>query len=304
MPSPTKTIVFTLSLLFLYSGSIAQKLDQPDTTGYVNFNMGDATLPHGKYHQISLYGCNTSITVNSKYPHGYTWNQPNQVLSGVPSGLQIDAVIKEPYYVSKYYIASPPVFKKNANGIIDTNTIYDIGIITPDEFVFNGEKPVQRVYLDYDILEPVYIKYINAAFDESFDSLGINLVPFKVECANFPWIDEYGITGGKGASGIGALNKATNIDKLFLPYRYVKHSSGAEPTDSTKQYLDCQVTILNDILFHHEIFFVIDGVRHQSINLKDYSDKKKSFEIKLHCIPRTELPCGCIEPKKQSPYEK
>jgi len=305
------TLLLALSLFTISMGAFSQHKLEEETNGYVNFNLGTSTLTDTTTHTISLFGCNTILADTSKLwqgpKNGFDWSSTNQVLSGVPYGHQIDARTKQPYYVSKYYIASPPVFHKNAAGGIDDTTIYDIGIVTPDEFVFNGERPVQRVFLDYNILELTQIKYIDVLFDDSFQKLAdslnhqlnVDYVPFKVECADFRWRDTAGIYDAAGASGIGSfLRDSTNSAKLFLPYRVL-------PKGQTKKdYLDCEVTILNDILFHYEVFFVVDGDTTQSINLRDHQLKYPKEPITFHCEYRKELPCGCLEPKPVSPYEK
>ncbi len=307
MQPTTKRIALLLSLILLYSGAIAQNTYTADSTGYVNFNLGNSTQAHSEYHSIALFGCNTILNVSSKFwngPKGFKWNKANQILSGLPFGQQIDSLTQDTFYVSKYYIASPPVFKKSPHVLSDSNTVYDIGIVTPDEFVFKGEKPVQRVYLDYNVLKPMYIKYIPVEFDSSFDGTGVDFLPFKVECKDFPWLNAHGLTNGLGASGIGALKRdSTDSTELFLPYYYVKNSTGLPGPDSTKKYLDCEVSILNDVLFHYEVSFVVNGVHRKSINLKDYNSENGSPPISLHYSPLEKLPCGCLEPKPQSMHK-
>jgi hypothetical protein len=296
MKSPTKLIASCFSFFLLCSVAMAQNNYKPTNTGYVNFNLGGTTLHHAKTQDLELFGCNTSITLGSKFwngPNGFEWNKANQVLSGIPYGLQTEDSTKEEFYVSKYYIASPPVFKPN--GQKDPNTLYDIGIVTPDEFVLDGVKPVQMVYMDYNILKSMYIEYIDITFDSSFDELGVDFIPFRVECNDFPWQDANGIKGGKGASGIGATHKdSTNVSKLFLPYYYSNGSEGKGTTPILKQYLNCEVTLLNDILFHYEVFFVVNGQKYTSLNLKDHKNEQISF----HAEYREELPSGCVKAKE------
>jgi hypothetical protein len=305
-----KLLLLVLSLFTISTGARSQNEFQLQTSGYVNFNLGTSTLKDTNTHTISLFGCNTILADTSiiwQGPmNGFVWDSTNQVLSGIPYGNQTDPLTNQPYYVSKYYIASPPVFHKNALGGIDSNTVYDIGIVTPDEFIFNGDKPVQRVFLDYNILERTQIKYIDVVFDSSFDNiadslnnkLNVDYVPFKVECTDFHWIDTAGIFDASGASGIGSFHRSsTDSAKLFLPYPMLT------PEKTTKDYLDCEVTILNDILFHYEVFFVVKGVKSQSINLRDHQLLHPNEPITFHCEYRDELPCGCIEPKPESPYK-
>jgi len=224
-------------------------------------------------------------------PKGLLWKTNNQVYKNIPYGHQIDEKTKKPYHVSKYYIASPPVFTEDKKD--KANTLYDIGIVTPDEFTFKGDKPVQQLYLDYDILKSMKIKYLSVTFDKSFDELGISLVPINIECKDFPWLDKKSYKDAKGASGIGYLDKngANTPKELILPY-YKKDG------EKNNTYLNCEVTILNDILFHHEIFFMVNGKKQQTINLKDFYEQNKNnsnAKIVLHCEYKEELPCGCTE---------
>jgi len=298
MKSTTKLIIFSLSLFFLTSVAIAQ-----EKTGYVNFNLGKTTLKTKTSHPITLYGCNTSITADSKYWKGvknFKWNKANQILSNIPFGYQKKPKSEETYYISKYYIASPPVIQlANPKDSIDNpNTLYDIGIVTPDNFTFSGQKPVQMVYLNYNILKPMHIKYIKVKMDDSFKRLNISLIPFKVECYNFPWIDKNGITNAKGASGIGEIKRSTtNISRLFLPYYYKNETSSSQNPESTKKYLDCKVTILNDILFHREVYFMVDGKKQTTLNLKDYYYNHGDHTITLHAEYREDLSSGCKKPE-------
>jgi len=295
---------FVFTLLLVVSISFGQNTLPSKTTGYVNFNLGTTEIqPQKKYEQqaVTLFGCNTIISNKSsthwsKAPNGLQWRTKDQVFTDLPYGYQIDKKTNAPYYVSKYYIASPPVFHRDVKGQPTANTYYDIGIVTPDEFVFEGDKPVQRVYLDYDILEPVKIEYIPVVFDASFDLWKVDIVPFKVECKNFPWLDKNLYYNAKSASGIGSLNrKVPPLTRLFLPY-YDNDST----IYSEKTFLDCEVTILNDILFHHKVYFKINGEKRSSINLKEFYDQHKNdkrMEITLYCEYQNELACGCKEPE-------
>lgn len=286
------TTCFLFPFLFC-STTHAQNASPQGNTGFINFNFGAATpsFSLGVYQKLSIFGCNTVITdsILTKPPRKSKDRSPNQVLSGVPSGWQVDNNTKERYYVSKYYIASPPLMK-----IVKSDTLYDLGIVTPDEFELIGDKPVQLVYMDYNVLKPLYIEYLPIEFDDSFKNFDSATVPFQVECKGFSWLDTNGLSGVKGASGIGYLkNNSKHKGKLFLPYYY---KEGKSANDSVKVYLDCQVTILNDILFHQEMFFKIGETLFTSINLKDYKDGKQTLKFSREY--KKELPCGCKEPER------
>jgi len=286
-------LTFLIVYIFCFSISIhSQNNYIPSKTGYINFTLNSNSLKKNSSQAIHLYGCNTSFTIDSaavfnpenKFykKQALHWNTKNQVVNNIPFGHQKDTINGKDFYVSKYYIASPPVVNKSAG-------IFDIGLITPDEFTFKGDKPSQMVYLDYNILKKMKIEYFPINYSKSFDKLNINLVPFKVECKDFPWTNKKNIKNAKGASGIGALNRKKNIDSLFLPYYFDKKKN--------KKILDCKVTILNDILLDHKILFVHpDGKKSETINLKDYYNSNyKSTKIKLKAFKRRKQPCGCVE---------
>ncbi|NHN27771.1 hypothetical protein FIA58_018990 [Flavobacterium jejuense] len=305
-------IRYTFILVLCSSTLLAQNILPSSTSGYVNFNLGASTIKTDQTHGVTLLGCNTIISnQNSKNwssaPNGLQWHTKNQVFTNIPYGYQIDSKTNKSYYVAKYYIASPPVFNSDKNGKPAQNTAYDIGIVTPDEFGLKGEKPVQQVYMDYDILELTKIDYIQVLFDTAFDSLKVNIVPFKVESKDFSWLNKKRYNNAKGASGIGYLDRTKPaLTKLFLPY-YAEEVS----PNQDKYFLDFEVTILNDILLHHKIYFIIDDEKRETINLKDYYNKHKkdtTMQIHLYCEYSSELSCGCKEPISPispiSPIEK
>ena len=169
-----RALLLRFLFLMCFTQVLAQKDCKPAQTGYINFNVLSNSQGSKTLQTLSLYGCNTSITKgDSAYwrgSKGLVWDSLNQVLAGIPYGCQTNTINNTLYYVSKYYIASPPVFDMaTAN---NPATLYDIGLVTPDEFVLNGVKPAQLVYLNYDVLKQMYIKYFAVKFDESFKKLG------------------------------------------------------------------------------------------------------------------------------------
>ncbi len=302
MQATTKLSMLCLAFTLLTLGASAQNTYIPNGPGYVNFNLGNTTLPHSDSARqpVTLYGCNTIISVPGKLPggeRGFLWNTGNQVLSGIPFGPQFDTLKKDSFYISKYYIASPPVFKKVPHALSDSNTVYDIGLVEPDEFTLEGEKPGQTVNMNYNLLQPPYVKYLPVKFDSSFIGSGVDVIPINVECKDFPWRN----SGAPGASGIGGIKRdSLQMGQLFLPYYYVPDTSTAQATDSVQRCLDCRVTILNDILFKYEVSFRVKGIpAGSSIELKGLHDPKKNPDISFHYKPVDKLLCGCAEPKKK-----
>ncbi len=296
MKPATKLILFSLSFFLFYScNHKAQKVTALKIPAYVNFSLGKNTLASKKPHTITLFGCNTSVIAkgeNWNGPDTFKWEASNQVLSGIPYGDQMDAKTGRPYYVSKYYIASPPVFKLDKTNTVNSNTLYDIGLVTPDEFTYTGKAPVQMVYLDYNILKPMHVDYINIKFDTSFDRLKVGYVPFRVTCDNLPWIDTKHIKNAKGGSGIGSLKKGNpHAEQLFLPYYFLNKSN------NDRKYLDTQVTLLNDVLLNYKIKFIVGKDSLESINLKDfYFNPNKTDSLRVIAIKRTDIPSGCVKP--------
>lgn len=263
--------------------------------GYVNFSLGKSTLPNKNAHQITLFGCNTVLDTASTEWHGqktFQWNESNQLLAGVPFGYQRSS--GKEYFISKYYIASPPVLKFDSTGKMNSNTLYDIGLVTPDEFKFDGGAPVQMVYLDYNILKPVHITY----FDIDFGDIDM-FIPFRVECFDFPWRERNGIKNGEGASGIGSLKKGTHAVKLFLPYSVNENGE--------KKFMDTRVSLLNDIILNYKFKFVIDEEFVDSINLKELKEMNFKGPIKIVAIERDsyDIPSGCKRPESgKGPFGK
>ncbi len=304
MKSATTLIVFSLSFFLFYScHHKTQKKEYPTIPGYANFSLGKNTLASKKTHTITLFGCNTNVIAkgeNWNGPDAFHWETSNQVLSGIPYGDQIDATTGKPYYVSKYYIASPPVLKFDKTGKMNSNTLYDIGLVTPHQFSYDGKAPVQMVYLDYNILKPMHVDYIDIKFDTSFDSLNVGYVPFRVECNDLPWIDTKRIKNAKGGAGIGSLKKGNlHAEQLFLPYYFLDKSS------NDRKYLDTKVTLLNDVLLNYKIKFIVGKDSLESINLKDfYFNPNKTDSLRVIAIKRTDIPSGCVKPISKGSYRE
>jgi hypothetical protein len=302
MKSTTQLLVLVFSLFALQSCHKKKhhpsQANYPKEPGYVSFNLAESTLKNKNEHSITLFGCNIALTKDSADWHGqqtFQWNTSNQVLSKVPFGKRRDTANNKEYFISKYYIASPPVF-----GEKDGKTLYDIGLVIPDQFTFDGIKPVQKIYLDYSVLKPSFIKYIPIKFDASIGTSQIEYIPFKVECNDFPWYDTDRIKNGMGASGIGSLTQEGHSNRLFLPY----YDEG-----KNEEVLNCEVTILNDILLYYEIKFVLKNGAKDSlvdqINLKTYYENHGLDSLQLKAIrrPKDSIPCGCQKPKASAgPY--
>jgi hypothetical protein len=280
---------------------------QTTAPGYVSFNLGKSPVPSQTKQELTLYGCNTMVRITTndsvlyvttdsvwRKEKSLTWDSSGQVFVDIPYGTYGKG--QNQYFVSKYYMASPPVFetKVSSKNKMDSVKIANIGLVIPDQFTFFGEKPVQIVHLDYTILEPVYLNYVGINYnytsgtEKSCTDLGIDLVPLNIQCADFAWIDKKGskIVGAKGASGIGRVRNEDGQRQVFLP-SYV--------SDSTN-FLDCEITILDDIIKGYDVSFVTDQGQVKSLNLTDFhKNNSKNGKINLTCKSRTQLPVGCKE---------
>lgn len=255
----------------------------------VNFDLRTEPTPNYGRQEISLMGCNTEVTSRNRYFFGDTnlkWGANNQIFKKVPFGLQKDG--ERSYYVSKYYMASPPVMKMHYNG-----GKVNIGLVLPDRFTLFGENPTQLVRLDYSVLEHVYLNYIQVKYDREKDStcskLGVNLVPLVIECDDFSWREDGPTPTAKGASGIARIKNDSMNRQVFLPSYEHKND-----------YLNCNLTILDDIILKHDIAFLTEEGYTKSIKMTDYYTKPnlKGKAIQLVCKARTVNPSGCKKKKK------
>lgn len=270
-----------------------QAQDTIGGTGYVNFNLGPypAAGVSPKTQTVSLYGCNTVYTTDTgtwNGIHSLSWDTDNQVLSKVPYGYRMGK--NYPYYISKYYMASPPVFHSTD---YDKDTTVTIGLVLPDHFTFFGDLPVEVVHLDYNILQSVYLNFVSANFDyndslntQSCAAQGVNFIPINIECTDFPWDTQNITTYGKGASGIGSFQDSATLNRVFLP-SIAKDSN----------YLNCSVTLLDDIMPDYEVFFSTTEGLIKQIDLTTFykTHQIPEDQLNLVCIPRTEPPSGCIK---------
>jgi hypothetical protein len=113
-------------------------------------------------------------------------------------------------------------------------------------------------------------------------------VPLNVECNNFAWREGGPSPDARGASGVARLKNDSMNRQVFLP-----------SYDSSANYLDCRIRILDDIMLKYGVSFLTKkGDSVKSIGLTQYYTNKviKGTAIQLVCKKRTVLPAGC---KKQ-----
>jgi hypothetical protein len=286
------TLIATSSILIFSKATQAQEQKlEVEPYGYVSFSLGKSPVQPAQQQELSLFGCNTQLStrslLNSDGKSNLSWNKEDQVMQ-VPYGHRKNG--NKEYYVSKYFMASPPVMQIMDAAPNKKDTLANIGLVVPDRFTLFGEKPVQRVYLDYNILEKVYLNYVKVSYDYKASpkdttcrDLGVDLVPLNIQCVDFPWDSTKAIKGAKGASGIGRL-RINSSEKVFLLSR-----------QKGEDFLNCGITILDDILLNHEVSFShADGSESKSLNLTDfYENSDHKGVIQLSCKSRTSLPSAC-----------
>ena len=243
------------------------------SSAMINFNLGRSPVNNLPTQPVTLYGCNHTIVESQLF-----WGSENQVLAHIPYG-HFKSQSGKSYVVSKYYIASPEVTDPGKQ------TVY-IGLITPDRVIFHGKKPARIVNLDYRILHPVYLANVPVDFNykyhgKSCADQGVTLVPINTQCDNFLWRN-----GALGASGIGQLSVHPASTAFLLTRK------------KNKDPLQCQVTLLDDVILDHEVFFATDNGKAKTIDLTRLYNESKP--MRLICIPRkpTDIPRGCVAQSK------
>lgn len=272
-------LVAPLTLVMMLLTAMHAVAQSTQKQGWLNVNVGSSPTISDVPQPVSLYGCNNTVVETQVY-----WDTQNQIIGAIPYGLRLSESGKE-YVVSKYYIASPPAWRnkdQTESAAAKKDAQPFIGLVTPDNFTFNGPKPAQIVDFDYRILMPTYLKNVPVDFNWSEDDIlscaeqGVTSIPINTVCPNFPWR-----IGAEGASGIGLLN--TSGSTAFLPF--LKPNSNP---------LQCTTTLLRDIMLDHEVFFATDEGLVDTIDLTQYHTEQKA--MRLVCIPRAEddIPVGCL----------
>jgi len=245
-------------------------------TGLINVNVGDSPTGYTPPQPVTLFGCNNTVFKSS-----VSWGTKNQVVGDIPYGHAISDSGK-PYFISQYYVASPPAYRGP-----DNKQYPFIGLVTPDRFIFKGERPAQIVDLDYRILRPTYLKDVPVDFNFKYNNKTCNeqkvtAIPINTECKNFPWN-----IGALGASGIGQLSH--DGGRAFLPFL----GDNVDP-------LQCNVTLLDDVVLAHEVYFYSAEGLTKTINLTALEGASKKGEniMNLVCMPRAadDTPAGCAAP--------
>ncbi len=264
---------FILHLVFSFFSSV--QFAVAENIGIINFNVNDAPIKTEKQQPIQVLGCNT--TKHTKI----VWGDDNQLMEGLPYGPYKSDTGKE-YFVSKYYLASPPVPVPVPKG-----TQTNIGLLTPDNFRLDGVRPAKIVNLDYSILKPMYLGKVKANFNFNFkpendstscNSLGVKSVPINIHCPDFPWKN-----GALGASGIGLLDNSHDKAEIFVA---TLEANGSHP-------LKCFVTILDNIMLDHEVSFSTPKGVNKTVDLTKLYKANKSMDLVCRVREQYDIPPGC-----------
>lgn len=239
------------------------------SSAVINFDLGRSPIANSTMQPVTLFGCNNTVAKTKLF-----WGVQNQTMTHIPYG-NFKSQSGKPYTISKYYIVSPEVAYAQSD-----KPVY-IGLVTPDRIIFHGKNPARIVNLDYRILRPVYLQNVPVNFNyqyhgKSCADQGMTSIPINTHCGNFPWNN-----GALGASGIGLLS-VHPASTAFLLMR-----------KKNKDPLQCRVTLLDDVVLDHEVFFATKNGKSKTINLTRLYNESKPMN--LICIPRklADTPAGC-----------
>lgn len=244
-------------------------------TGLVNFNLDKSPVANSPVQPVMIFGCNQTINTN------LFWDTNNQIVGDIPYGHQ-QSDSKKNYFISKYYIASPPVYRHSSNSKPSKQKPPYIGLVTPDNFTFTGEKPAQIVYFDYRVLKPTNLTFVEMDYhhknenNQTCAKLGVDSIPVNTQCSDFPWRN-----GALGASGIGDITRESS--KVFLPLVGEKNKP-----------LNCTVTILDDIMLDHDVYFLDkDNKTVRTQSLTEYHQKNEGMKMVCYERAKTDIPINC-----------
>lgn len=189
-------------LLIALSFNLQAEVINMQGKGIVNFHADSLSGHNGKSQPINWYSCNpTNNGVSSVNWHGNS-------SSNLPYGLQSNG--NKSYFAAKYYLASPPVPAKPTPGQQTT-----IGLLRPDNFTFTSNPPVQDVTLDYNVLKPMYLQFVDIDYGNCESK--VDTIPINTVCPKFPHVEGE----PRLASGIGVLKNKDNASRIFLPSKVV-----------------------------------------------------------------------------------
>lgn len=236
---------------------------------------------------VQLLACN-----NKQVNTDMAWNQ--ETLQSVPYGWQNDG--KRAFFISKYYVASPPLPKSFATGVPLT-----LGVLSQDHFSLQEAGEVVPIFLDYTLLSPIKLAHVKVEYGNRYDGVaacsdyGINTIPINIRCPSFKYRGTNELGLGKGIAQLTRELKQgvlTEHGHLFIPLRIE-----SDPTPDTP-LAGCTVEILNDIILEHQVYF---GTAANHISKIDLTSAYRRYitdktPVTLYCRPRPENQpaAGCV----------
>lgn len=240
---------------------------------------------------VQLLACN-----NTQIDTEMAWTQ--ETLKRVPYGWQDDG--ENQFFISKYYVASPPLPKTFEPGKPIT-----LGVLSQDHFSLTEDGEMVPIFFDYTLLDPIELADIKVDYGNRFDGVascadyGINTIPINIRCPSFKYrgSGHYGL--GKGAAQLTREQKhgvLSNYGYLFTPLRIV-HQADMQQNPPLE---GCTVEVLNDVILKHQVYFGTPSDHARKIDLTQaYRNYKANPRepVSLYCRPRPEnQPAAGCEP--------
>lgn len=240
--------------------------------GIVNFHADPLSGHNGMPQPFNWYGCNP--TNNGSGSVNWSGNSSSKLPYGLQSGGS------KSYFAARYYLASPPVPVNPASGQQTT-----LGLLKPDNFTFTSTPPMQDVTLDYNVLKPMYLQFIDIDYGNCKGK--VDTIPINTVCPKFPHVEGE----PRLASGIGVLENKGDASRIFLPS---EDAAGLSP-------LQCDATILNDIQLYYKISFLVEETIVETLNLTSQFKNNPNIPVTLLCEERpvSDIPPGCSNPSIQ-----
>ena len=254
-------------------------------TAKVNFSGVAPTQYENDKQPLSIYACN-----NTSIPHNIEWGKPN--LKKIPYGHQVKD--GKEYFISKYYIASPPLPNN-----FDAGKPRILGVLSEDHFALENIHEEKDIFMDYKLLKPIKLKFFPINFYSNPSDTpycieqNIYEIPVNIRCPEFKYT-EYGkkLTGhtkglGKGIALLKRKKDAASTE-LFIPF----------DLETEEVLKNCTMEIVNDIILEHQIYFGSPEKHHQKIDLtRAYETHKRTGKpVSLYCKarPENEPAAGCM----------
>jgi len=272
----------SISRLFISFFILSFSFSAASESAYVNLTGAAPSEYENKKQPLTIYACdNTEIHTEMK------WKERN--IRKIPFGWHRKG--DKDFFISKYYIASPPLPNSFSAGQPLT-----LGVLSVDHFSINKHDERVDVFMDYKRLKPIELGYLTVDYSaNSHDSKScidknINVIPINIRCPSFRYTK-----GNKTGLGKGIAQLSRNVvngrlshhGQLFIPLEI-----------ETKQALKgCTVEVLNDIILDHQIYFDTSDGPKTKINLTKayhaYKDKNRAVNLFCRSREKNQPPSGC-----------